>query len=86
VTSCTPSIFAGMSPSDLQAQLTALQQAYLELQSGERLVSASYSQGDGTKNVSFAPTDMARLTATIRQLQQELGIIPRARRSLRFVY
>lgn len=80
------SIFAGMSTAVLQQALNSAQMALIQLQSGQKGVSFSYGQGDGTKSVTYQQADIAALTALIRQLQQQLGIIPRARRSFRFVY
>ena len=47
------------------------------------MASASYAQGDGAKSVSYRQADMASLNMLIRQIQQELGIIRRARRPAR---
>ncbi|MEF3068076.1 gpW family head-tail joining protein [Pandoraea apista] len=80
------SIFAGMSTAALQQALLNAQLALIQLQSGQKGVSFNYAQGDGTKSVTYQQADIAALTALIRQLQQQLGIIPRARRSFRFVY
>ncbi|MGZ3272386.1 MAG: hypothetical protein ACXU82_03890 [Caulobacteraceae bacterium] len=77
------SIFEGMSPADLQAQLTALQSVYLQLAGGMSVASAGYTQGDGAKNVTFRRTDMATVAITIKQLQQALGIETRARRPIK---
>ncbi|MDR3408460.1 MAG: gpW family head-tail joining protein [Methylovirgula sp.] len=78
-----PSIFAGVAPATLQAWLTSAQTALFQLQSGVQVANASYTQGDGAKSVSYRAPDMAALNLLIRQLQQELGIIRRARRPLR---
>ncbi|AKM29271.1 phage head-tail adapter protein [Pandoraea faecigallinarum] len=80
------SIFAGMPTAAVQQALANAQAALIQLQSGQKGVSFSYAQGDGTKSVTYQQADIAALTALIRQLQQQLGIIPRARRSFRFVY
>lgn len=79
-----PGILSGMSPSDLRAQLAALQAAYIELSSGKQVVTASYQQGDGAKSVTYRQTDITTLTALIRQVQAALGIIKAPRRSFRF--
>lgn len=80
------SIFSGISRTDLQAHLTAIQTAYLELSSGKQVATATYAQGDGNRSVTYRATDIGALTMLIKQLQQELGIITRARRPLRFNY
>lgn len=79
-----PGLFAGMSADKLQAQLAEAQQAYLDLSSGAKGVSYSYTQGDGAKAVTYNQTNIQQLTALIRQLQQQLGIISRTRRPARF--
>ncbi|WP_066651764.1 MULTISPECIES: gpW family head-tail joining protein [Sphingomonas] len=68
------SIFAGMSPDQLQAALTAAQAALIELQSGKAMASLSYTQGDGAKSVTRRVTTVAEATALIMQLQQALGL------------
>ncbi|GJG92846.1 gpW family protein [Cupriavidus pauculus] len=82
----TTSIFAGMSQAALQKALSDAQAALIALQTGSKGVSFSYTQGDGAKTVTYQQADIGALTALIRQLQQQLGIIPRARRRIGFVY
>ncbi|MDA8092339.1 MAG: gpW family head-tail joining protein [Betaproteobacteria bacterium] len=82
----TTSIFAGMSTAQLQAALSAAQQAYLDLSSGVKVVTASYTQGDGAKSVTYTQTDLPRVVALIKQLQAQLGIVTRPRRPIRFIY
>lgn len=85
---CTPepSIFAGLDRTYLQAQLTALQKALISLQAGAQVVTAQYAQGDGNKSVTFRQADMGSVTATIRMLQKELGVVRHARRRFRPLY
>lgn len=80
------SIFAGMTTAQLQAALSAAQQAYLDLASGAKVVTVSYTQGDGAKSVTYAQTSMANLVALIKQLQAQLGIVQHPRAPIRFVY
>lgn len=73
----------GMSTADMQSRLAALQAAYFDLAAGAKVVSASYAQGDGTKSVTYKPTDMMSIYRSILMLQKALNIIshyPRARR------
>lgn len=73
----------GMSTADMQSRLAALQAAYFDLQSGTRIVTATYSQGDGSKSVTYQQSDMTSMYRSILMLQKALGIIdcyPRARR------
>ncbi|MBQ0956939.1 gpW family head-tail joining protein [Serratia symbiotica] len=79
------SLLAGaMTREQLQDALTKAQQAYIDLASGSRGVSFSYTQGDGTRSVSFQQTSMADLMALIQLLQAQLGINIRPRRPMRF--
>ncbi|WGL97919.1 gpW family head-tail joining protein [Arsenophonus sp. aPb] len=77
-------LLTGMSKEQLKAALEVAQQAYLELASGNKGVSFSYSQGDGTRSVSYQKTQLSDLLALIQMIQAELGLIPRARRPVRF--
>lgn len=76
------SVLAGMDPSVLQARLAQMQQDYLDLMSGAKVVSASYTQGEGGKSVTYDRTNIAQLTMAIRQLQAQLGIICSPRRAI----
>lgn len=76
------SVFAGMSTPVLQQALASAQTALIALQTGQKVVSASYGQGDGTKSVTYTEANIGALTMLIRQLQQQLGIIHRARRPM----
>jgi len=82
------SIFAGMSTAQLQSALAAAQQAYLDLSTGAKVVTASYTQGDGAKSVTYTAAQLPQLTALIRSLQAQLGLLPNggARRPIRFVF
>jgi len=76
------SVLAGMDTSVLQARLAQMQQDYLDLMSGAKVVSASYPQGEGGKSVTYDRTNIAQLTIAIRQLQAQLGIICSPRRAI----
>lgn len=77
-------VLAGLTTPQLQAALASAQQAYIDLMTGKQVVTASYTQGDGAKTVSFKQTDAAQLTAFIRLLQAQLGIVCSPRRPARF--
>lgn len=77
------SILTGTPQPVLQAWLAEAQQAYADLMAGKKVVSATYTQGNGTKAVTFTQADTARLTAWILQLQQALGIRRRPRAPMR---
>ena len=73
----------GMSTADMQSRLAALQAAYFDLSTGAKVVTATYAQGDGSKSVTYAQTDLANIQRSILMLQKALGIIchyPHARR------
>ncbi len=76
------SLLAGMDISVLQSRLAQMQQDYLDLMSGTKVVSASYTQGEGGKSVTYDRTNIAQLSTAIRQLQAQLGIIDRPRRAI----
>lgn len=80
------SIFAGMATAQLQAALATAQQAYLDLSSGAKIVSASYTQGDGAKTVTYTQASLPNITALIKELQAQLGIVRLGRRPIRFDY
>ncbi|EKN3715713.1 MULTISPECIES: gpW family protein [Yersinia] len=81
------SLLAGdLTREQLRSALTLAQQAYLELSTGAKGVSFSYAQGDGTRSVSYQPTDIGQLTSLIQLLQAQLGVVSRPRRTLRFRY
>lgn len=82
----TSLLTGAMTRAQLQEALTAAQQAYLELSTGSKGVSFSYTQGDGTRSVSYQQTDMGKLMALIQLLQAQLGIVKRPRKTLRFRY
>jgi hypothetical protein len=79
-----PSILAGMSSAALQTALANAQQAYIDLSTGAKGESYSYSQGDGNKSVTYTRANLSQLSALIRQLQAQLGIITQSRRPIRF--
>jgi hypothetical protein len=70
-----------MDTAVLQARLAALQAVYLDLMAGKSVASASYAQGDGNRSVTYRSTDIATLTAAIRQVQAQLGLVEQPRRS-----
>lgn len=79
------SLLAGaMTDDQLRDALAKAQQAYIDLAAGSRGVSFSYSQGDGTRSVSYQQSTLSDLLALIQLLQAQLGIIARPRRPVRF--
>ena len=79
------SLLAGsMTDEKLRDALQKAQQAYIDLTTGSRGVSFSYSQGDGTRSVSYQQSSLADLLALIQLLQAQLGIVARPRKPVRF--
>jgi hypothetical protein len=84
---CPPaSIFFGMTRAQLMQALADAQAAYFRLMLGGQGTSYSYTQGDGARSVTYTMTSPAMVQALIRQLQQALGIVCRARRPASFIY
>lgn len=75
-----------MPTATLQANLAAAQQAYIDLSTGAKGESYSYTQGDGAKSVSFTRAELPALANLIQLLQSQLGIVSRARQPIRFRY
>lgn len=81
------SLLAGaMTDEQLRDALAKAQQAYIDLTTGSRGVSFSYSQGDGTRSVSYQQSSLADLLALIQLLQAQLGIVARPRKPVRFKF
>ncbi len=78
---CSPSLFAGMSRAQLMAALATLQQAYLDLLAGNKGESFAYTQGDGSKSVTYTRANIGNLSQAIAELQQLLGLIVLLRQS-----
>lgn len=77
-------ILAGVQTSALQTSLANAQQAYIDLSSGAKGESYSYTQGDGSKAVTYTKANISDLVALIQMLQSQLGITSRPRRPIRF--
>lgn len=68
------SILDGLDETTLRARLTALQTAYLDLVGGAKIVTASYTQGDGSRTVSYSQANIGALTQAILAIQKQLGM------------
>jgi hypothetical protein len=77
-------ILAGMPTAALQTALANAQQAYIDLSNGAKGESYSYTQGEGSKSVTYTRANIADLVALIQSLQVQLGIVTRGRRPVRF--
>ncbi|HBZ7239717.1 TPA: phage head-tail adapter protein [Klebsiella pneumoniae] len=80
----TSLLAGGMADAQLRDALQKAQQAYIDLTTGSRGVSFSYTQGDGTRSVSYQQSSLADLLALIQLLQAQLGIVARPRKPVRF--
>ncbi|CAM7707026.1 TPA: gpW family head-tail joining protein [Klebsiella pneumoniae] len=80
----TSLLAGGMTDAQLRDALQKAQQAYIDLTTGSRGVSFSYTQGDGTRSVSYQQSSLADLLALIQLLQAQLGIVARPRKPVRF--
>lgn len=76
------SILAGVAPATLQTWLAQAQQAYADLLSGSKAEVLAYTQGDGSKSVTYTRASIDRLTLWISELQAALGIVRNARRAI----
>ncbi len=72
--SCTrrTSILDGIDVSALQQRLASMQQAYLDLISGGKVEVASYTQGDGSKSVTYTRANIGDLTQAILTVQTQI--------------
>ncbi|MDH0355737.1 MULTISPECIES: gpW family head-tail joining protein [Morganella] len=67
-------LLTGMSDAQLKQALAQAQQAYIDLSTGAKGVSFSYTQGDGTRSVSYQQTSLGDLLALIQTIQAMLRI------------
>jgi hypothetical protein len=83
---CGPSssLLAGISRESLQVSLQNAQQAYIQLSTGGKVETATYTQGDGSKSITYTRANIAQLANIILMLQKQLGIVSQARRPLSF--
>lgn len=75
----------GIPTATLQQWLFDAQQAIHDLSTGVKPIVVMYTQGDGTKSVTYTKTDIASLHAYIQELKAQLGITC-GRRPLRLVF
>lgn len=66
------SILDGVDVTVLQTRLAAMQQAYLDLTTGGKIESASYTQGDGAKQVKYTVANIGDLTQAILAVQSQI--------------
>ncbi|HLN23444.1 MAG TPA: gpW family head-tail joining protein [Patescibacteria group bacterium] len=68
-------ILAGMSVGVLEAQLATMQQAYLDLSTGAKGESYSYTQGDGSKSVTYTRASLPALVQAILAVQSQIDLL-----------
>lgn len=77
-------LLSGMTNEQLKALLVKAQNAYIELQLGNKGVTFSYTQGDGTRSITYSQTSSAELSALILTIQCQLGISRRRAIGVRY--
>lgn len=77
-------LLSGRPRTQLQADLAAAQQAYIDLSTGAKGASYSYTQGDGARAVTYTQANVADLAAVIIALQVALQVPGAGRRPARF--
>lgn len=66
------SILDGVDIGTLQAQLVKMQQAYMDLSTGAKGESFSYSQGEGARSVTYTRANIGQLVQAIIALQTQI--------------
>lgn len=79
----TTSLLDGMTPAELRAALATAQKALIDLTVGAKPVSVAYTQGNGSRAVTYAKADIPQINALIASIQAQLGISS-GRRPMRF--
>jgi hypothetical protein len=69
------SILEGVSVAQLQTQLSQMQRAYLDLSSGAKGESYSYTQGEGGRSVTYTRTNVADLVQAILGVQRQIDML-----------
>lgn len=68
------SIYAGTDPVVLNAMLAEALDVYRQVVLGKRVASGAYSQGAGSKSVTFGELNLVQLKVEIGQIQLALGL------------
>ncbi|KFK94582.1 phage head-tail adapter protein [Serratia sp. Ag1] len=76
------STLTGIPADRLRAMLEEAQQAKFDIMMGKRGISYSYTQGDGTRSVTYQQANIDQLNELIAEIQTALGI--GRRRAVRF--
>ena len=68
-----PAQFVGLSPTQLRAWLTSVQQAIQDLTIGGKPEATAYTQGDGSKSATFTKADLGALNERANALAAALS-------------
>lgn len=80
------SILAGMSDDQVRAALAMAQKSLVDLQTGNKPVSVAYTQGNGSRSVTYTKAELPQLIGFIKLCQAQLGIVTSPRRPIRVVF
>ena len=72
--SCVPPDLIGVDPATLRLWLSQAQQAYQDLLMGNKPEAVAYTQGDGSRSVTYTRANMGALQQRIRELTAALGL------------
>ena len=78
--------FDGWTTAEKEAALRSAQQALLELSTGAKGEVFAYTQGDGSKSVTYTRANMAQLQNLIQTLKLSLGAAGGRRRPVHFTF
>jgi hypothetical protein len=74
-----PPELIGVSDETLQVWLTAAQTAIQDLTTGGKIQTAAYTQGNGSKSVTYTRADLPALYRRVQALASALGLVDRRR-------
>ncbi len=77
------STLAGVPREILQAWRSTALEVLAELQTGAKVVSATYAQADGSKSVTYSQANLGDLNNWIMLLNEALGVTRGVRRPMR---
>jgi hypothetical protein len=76
--------YQGWTRAAKEAALLSAQQALMDLSTGNKGESFAYTQGDGSKSVSYTRADIGTLQNLIQSLKYSLGMAGGRRRPIGF--
>ena len=71
---CRPAELIGVSDDTLRLWLAGCQQAIQDLTTGNKVQTAAYTQGDGSKAVTYTKADLPTLRGRAVMLAKALGL------------